>query len=543
MRKILLFTFVSALTCSLLTSCALVSVKLTRIPSNQARQTIQSLSSSNHAAALIKQAEVPSLTDQDRITLLVKSLRETSRISNQPDSKKLNRIATTRLIEILSAENFKNPTIPLASNSQSILDPRTPAILIPANTIQIKGLNERVTVDGIGTPYVAWLPKKSPALAKQPSCGRLGMAIPVTAVLRFQDGKPELAFYRRLQTESIRLNGRKETLAADFSAPIAYLLSQGKNRSIDIQALIHSDTNFQNAGLIQIEEYDPEKIPVVFVHGLLSRPEAWTQAVNQLLADPQIRSKYQFWFYLYPTGLPVWWSAAKLRAELDRFRSTLDPAHKNKNLDRMVLVGHSMGGLISSLVVRNGGAHLWKQFTDTPPEKLNISPAAKEHLLKIVNFEARDDIRRVIFVATPHQGSQIALNPFAEFFSSLIRLPEIATSKDRLVMFTAVRSNMKDLFIAPANSIRFLRAKSPLLLSILNLPISERVTCHSVIGDQGKGDTPNSSDGIVPYWSSHFPSAISEKIVPSGHGANENREGIEEIRRILLLHLVESKTR
>jgi pimeloyl-ACP methyl ester carboxylesterase len=261
--------------------------------------------------------------------------------------------------------------------------------------------------------------------------------------------------------------------------------------------------------------------------------------VNQLLADPEIRSRYQFWFYLYPTGLPVWWSAAKLRSELDRYRSTLDPQHKNPNLDQIVLVGHSMGGLISSLVVRKGGEDLWKQFTDTPPEKLKISAPAKDHLLKIVNFEPREDIRRVVFVATPHQGSQLAMNPFAEFFSSMVRLPNLFTSGERLVMVNSIRNNLRDLFVAPANSIRFLRAKSPLLLAILKLPMSKQVTYHSVIGDQGKGDTPHSSDGVVPYWSSHLPHAKSEKIVPSGHGANEDPDGIEEIRRILRLHLVE----
>jgi hypothetical protein len=107
-------------------------------------------------------------------------------------------------------------------------------------------------------------------------------------------------------------------------------------------------------------------------------------------------------------------------------------------------------------------------------------------------------------------------------------------------MVGAIRDNLRDLFAAPANSIRFLQAKSPLLLSILKLPMSKSVTYHSVIGDQGKGDTPESSDGVVPYWSSHLPNAESEKIVPSSHGVNENPEGIEELRRILRLQLKES---
>ena len=95
---------------------------------------------------------------------------------------------------------------------------------------------------------------------------------------------------------------------------------------------------------------------------------------------------------------------------------------------------------------------------------------------------------------------------------------------------------MRELFVAPANSIVFLRPRSPLLNAILKLPMKPGVPYHSIIGDRGKGDTPDSSDGVVPYWSSHLDGAASEKIVPSGHGSNENPEGIREFRRILRQH-------
>jgi pimeloyl-ACP methyl ester carboxylesterase len=540
MKKLFLTALATALAPAFLTSCALLDVKITRTPGVTTQRTVQTLAASGGPAALLQKTEDKSLTESERIDLLLQVLRQTSKARLGTEFQKLNQIATARLVVILAADHFQNNAVRITTASQNTLHPRQTSKLIEASSIQIKGLRDRVTVDGAGVPYVAWFAKGSPALEGQPSASRTGMGIPATALVRFDKNGPELTFYRRLQTESVVLNGRKETLAADFSAPIAYLLSQGKNSSIDIQALIFSDTNFRHTGLLQIDDYDPKKIPVVFVHGLLCRPEAWTPAVNQLLADPEIRSRYQFWFYLYPTGLPVWWSAAKLRSELDRYRSTLDPQNKNPNLDQIVLVGHSMGGLISSLVVRKGGEDLWKQFTDTPPEKLKISATAKDHLLKIVNFEPREDIRRVVFVATPHQGSQLAMNPFAEFFSNMVRLPNLFTSGERLVMVNSIRNNLRDLFVAPANSIRFLRAKSPLLLAILKLPMSKQVTYHSVIGDQGKGDTPHSSDGVVPYWSSHLPNAKSEKVVPSGHGANEDPEGIEEIRRILRLHLLES---
>jgi len=56
------------------------------------------------------------------------------------------------------------------------------------------------------------------------------------------------------------------------------------------------------------------------------------------------------------------------------------------------------------------------------------------------------------------------------------------------------------------------------------------------MGDRGKGDAPNSSDGVVSYWSSHMEGAQSELIVPAGHPAHQNLQAIEEVRRILKLN-------
>lgn len=82
--------------------------------------------------------------------------------------------------------------------------------------------------------------------------------------------------------------------------------------------------------------------------------------------------------------------------------------------------------------------------------------------------------------------------------------------------------------LAPNN--RFVRA-------VNTIPIAPEVTYHPIMGDRGKDDTPNSSDGVVPHWSSHMDGAASEKIVPSGHSAHQNPEGIKEVERILHLHL------
>jgi hypothetical protein len=83
------------------------------------------------------------------------------------------------------------------------------------------------------------------------------------------------------------------------------------------------------------------------------------------------------------------------------------------------------------------------------------------------------------------------------------------------------------------NSIDTLAPNDPFVKFMNTLPLNRSVPYHSIIGDRGRGDTPNSSDGVVPYWSSHLDGAESEKIVPSDHGANQNPEAIAEVMRIL----------
>jgi hypothetical protein len=95
--------------------------------------------------------------------------------------------------------------------------------------------------------------------------------------------------------------------------------------------------------------------------------------------------------------------------------------------------------------------------------------------------------------------------------------------------------NLKDRRTIVPTSIQGLSPNSPLLHALDRLPI--QAVHHSIIGDRGRGDTPNSSDGVVPYSSSHLVSAQSEKIVPTGHDAMDNPQAVEEIRRILLVNL------
>ena len=530
-----------------LAGCSVVGVKVKKdSPSTLRRETVQVLRQNGNspAATSLAAAQGKQLTESARAAALLEAARLSSKARPGTPDHAVNVAATRGLLSLMAARDFaplplgNGKTLGISSDSRTTIDPRTATSVFPADNVRITKLRVRTVQDGAGLPCVAHFASKSPALVGQAGVPpRAGLCEPVTALVRADERNPQLAFYRTRMDDNVVIGGREVELAADFSAPLAYMLSLGQNRNMDIAALLRSDRKFRFTGLYQFHRYDPEKIPVVFVHGLMSRPETWVPAVNELMADEEIRERYQFWFFLYPTGLPVWGSAAELRTEMDRYRAKFDPARRNRNFDRMVLAGHSMGGLISSLQIRTGGKALWQQFMNTPPYELSISPQLKERIVKIVQFKPRPEISRVVFFSTPHRGSELAVNPVAEFFSRLIKLPFGFLEKDRIKLQSVIHEQYRDLFVAPANSVVFLRANSPLLKSILALPMRPGVPFHSVIGDQGKGNTPDSSDGVVPYWSSHLDGAKSEKIVPSGHGSHENPEGISELRRILKLHL------
>ena len=115
----------------------------------------------------------------------------------------------------------------------------------------------------------------------------------------------------------------------------------------------------------------------------------------------------------------------------------------------------------------------------------------------------------------------MAEHNLAGYVAGFIKLPTLPMHTDLLEIRRSLKDRMRSIFSGPANGIFCLKARSPILLSILNLPMERKITYYSVIGDEGKpGPLEKSSDGVVPYWSSHLDGAASEKIVPSGHGVN-----------------------
>ncbi len=256
-----------------------------------------------------------------------------------------------------------------------------------------------------------------------------------------------------------------------------------------------------------------------------------TAAINAVQPyDPAIRDKYQFWAFTYPSGYPYPLPAAILRKELDAMRK-LHPGHKD-----IVIIGHSMGGLISRLMVTSVGDSIWRRYFGKPPAETRFSGKNRELLESALVFNARRDISRAIFIAAPHRGSVLASNFVGRIGNKLVRFPDTLADMRGSVVSTVTLDTSAVALKRVPSSIDSLSPNVPFVKAINQFPLRAGLPYHSIIGDRGKGDTPDSSDGVVAYWSSHLDGAASEKIVPSGHGAHQHPEGIEEVRRILCLH-------
>ena len=60
---------------------------------------------------------------------------------------------------------------------------------------------------------------------------------------------------------------------------------------------------------------------------------------------------------------------------------------------------------------------------------------------------------------------------------------------------------------------------------------------HSIIAVKGDGPVETGSDGVVKYESAHIPDADSELVVRSGHSTQATPATIQEVNRILRLHV------
>jgi pimeloyl-ACP methyl ester carboxylesterase len=383
---------------------------------------------------------------------------------------------------------------------------------------------------------------------------------PITALLRF-DGKlteltrsrnATLELHNPLTFQAVNIGGYAMPMETDLTTPLAYALEKTDLASLAYRGFFRADEVERQAGIYMFEPYQKGKIPVLMVHGLLSSPLTWAPMFNDLQADPQLREKYQFWFYLYPTGNPYLGTAAELRASLAKLRNEIDPQLKDEALDRMVVVGHSMGGLIGRLLTLDGGNDFWKTASGVPLDSLTVHDTTKSLLQQVFFFKPVPSVERVIFMGTPHRGSQLSPSFLGRLGKKLVRLPSQMT--DTLADIMQNNPNaLKGSAGESMTSVDLLDPQSPAIQVLSHRPRPAGVQYHSVIGIikdtnilQEVRDVLNwddaPGDGVVRFDSAHLDDVASELIVRADHmKVHHHPKAVAEVRRILYLHLNEPR--
>lgn len=326
-------------------------------------------------------------------------------------------------------------------------------------------------------------------------------------------------------------------LAADTSAVFAFReLSLGSVPS-PLEMFVRPDDNHAFEGLYFLEPYQPGKIPVVFIHGLMSSPRTWIDMANELRTDPEFNARYQIWAFDYATGKNFLRAAAELRRALCEAEGELAACGEDAARRQIVLIGHSMGGLVSKMQVTCSGDHLWRSIARAPFERVRMSDSLREHLAEVFFFEPLPQVRRVIFMGTPHRGAALASRVSGRVGSALVH----RSQTERALHQELVAAN-PGVIRWPVSwrlptSIDMLEPGHPLARAVDELPISGSVMVHTIAGAGYFTEGLETGDGVVPLSSAVHRGAHSEILVKATHThIHRTPEAVIEVRRILGEH-------
>lgn len=326
-----------------------------------------------------------------------------------------------------------------------------------------------------------------------------------------------------------------------FSALVLLLAAPGRSRAqaeapAKPSASMAELIRYEPTGLSLLRPYARGKIPVVLVHGLWLSPWSWHRMIEALEDDPAIGGRYQFWTFGYSTGDPIPYSAHLLRRDLDEARRRLDPGRSDPALDRMVFVGHSMGGLLSKMMAVAAGDRLWRVVSDRPLAEMLGEKEDIDLFRSGLLFEARPEVRRVIYIATPHRGSRFDRGSIHHVGSRLVRVPDpLRAAHDRLVKRNEPAFFRDHFRRGLPTSIDELEWGSPILTGLHDLAPPSTVRVHSIIAVR-PDSPPARTDGLVAYESAHLDAVASEKVVSGAHLCQDHPDVIAEVRRILAEH-------
>jgi hypothetical protein len=427
---------------------------------------------------------------------------------------------------------------------------RTLTSFVPTMNLTVKGFQNDYRSDGIGAPLAAGL-----APAPQPDNGGLvlpsNLRIPTSAVLQMDDPRRQLTgttltarlrLYSIYDTANIRIDGHDVPLEYDQTAVRALFAVEGKAWTREISGLLTNALAGPNGtkmdNLFALEPHRHGRIPVVLVHGTASSPLRWADMVNDLLEDKVIRDNYEFWFFTYNTGNPIPISANVLRHALETAVQSLGGVAADPALGRMVMIGHSQGGLLTKMDVIDSGTKLWDAVSNKPLDELPLKPETKALLKETLFVKPLPFVETVIFIATPHGGSYQASLTVVGLFTRLVTLPAAIVGATADIVANAGDALKFSKDRRTFNSINGMSPGNPAIEALRAIPVAPGIHAHSIIPTLQDGPLEDRNDGVVAYKSAHLDGVDSELVIEhQGHSTQSNPLAVREVRRILLEEL------
>lgn len=275
-------------------------------------------------------------------------------------------------------------------------------------------------------------------------------------------------------------------------------------------------SQFNASGLYLLEPYQPGRIPLVLIHGLASDALTWEEIVGTLKSDPNVAARYQIWLYQYPTGLSYLRTAADLRRELIAIRAVVDPTNSDAAIDETVLVGHSMGGLLAKLQVSYSDDQLWRAISDVPlNEALNAGPIPDETVSAFL-FQPVPFVKKVVYVATPHQGSNWTQQPLGRLGRWLINVPD-QVREEYVRLLRGNPGLFRDPPPQPPTSLDHLTPGNGVIVASNYLRYAGQVRTHSIIGTGYRSPDGCLGDGVVAIQSARRSDVRTECFVNASH--------------------------
>lgn len=419
---------------------------------------------------------------------------------------------------------------------------------VPLADLQVSGLETRYRAPGIGAPLAASTEPREADLDYddfiQP-WAKIGRS----ALLRFhgiedqiRSGElhADLELVAPGSSPAVTIGDQTAPVEVESSAILAYTLAESPVWAQEIKGFLEGvGVIDEKSRLAALTPHRPGRIPVVLVHGTASSSGRWAQMLNELLNDSRIAGHYEFWLFTYNTGNPILHSSLQLRRSLEQAARRLDPKDEDPAMRRMVVIGHSQGGLLAKMTAIDSGPAFFDTVSRLPLDQLVLAQKEREMIQEMMFVTPVPEVKRVVFLATPQHGSYFAGNFLSHWAARFITLPadivnlttDLVLHNQQALAFAAIGDTPTAVAnMTPGNS--FIQA-------LAEQPIVPGVKANSIIAVEGDGPLADEGDGIVAYSSAHLDGVESELVVRSGHSCQDNPLVIREVRRILLQHLRE----